>query len=248
MERPGGERGTQLARQNDLVTELDRAQVEKALESAYQNVTTVADRLGDADLMRPSRCAGWAVGDVLYHQLLDARRALRTFASPSAGPPDVDDVGYWRAYAPQGDAADGGPEAAAHARHVRIVAAAYPPGTLAWEWRETAAAAGRAARACRNRAVTTQGHVLTTADFIATLVVEATVHYLDLTVGLPAAPPPDAAGLALVRRVLDGLLGTPMPAGWDDRTCALKGTGREEITADDRAVLGALAGRLPLFA
>jgi len=231
-----------------LVRELGRAEVESALQAVYQNVSTVADGLSDADLMRPSRCAGWALGDVLYHQLLDARRALRTFASPSAEPPDVDDVEYWRSYSPEGEHAPGSAEAAAHARHVRIVAAAYPPGTLAWEWRETAAAAGRAARACRNRAVTTQGHVLTTADFIATLVVEATVHYLDLTVGLPAAPPPDAAGLALVRRVLDGLLGTPMPAGWDDRTCALKGTGREEITADDRAVLGALAGRLPLFA
>jgi uncharacterized protein (TIGR03083 family) len=231
------------------MSELDRAEVESALESAYQNVTTVADGLGDADLMRPSRCAGWAVGDVLYHQLLDARRALRTFASPSAEPPDVDDVGYWRAYAPQsGEDEDlGSAEAAAHARHVRIVAAAYPPGTLAWEWRETAAAACRAARACPHRAVTTQGHVLATADFIATLVVEAAVHYLDLTVGLPAAPPPDAAGLALVRRVLDGLLGTPIPGGWDDRTYALKGTGREEVTAQERSAFGPPAGRLPLF-
>ena len=226
-----------------------RAEITDALQAVYQNVTAVADGLGDADLMRPSRCAGWAVGDVLYHQLLDARRALRTFASPSAEPPDVDDVGYWRAYAPQHGEQEGlgSPEAAAHARHVRIVAAAYPPGTLAWEWRETAAAACRAARACPHRAVTTQGHVLATADFTATLVVEAAVHYLDLTVGLPAAPPPDAASLALVRRVLDGLLGTPMPGGWDDRTYALKGTGREDVTADDRAVIGALADRLPLF-
>jgi uncharacterized protein (TIGR03083 family) len=229
------------------MTELDRADVEFALQAVYQNVTTVADGLSDADLMRPSRCAGWALGDVLYHQLLDARRALRTFASPSAEPPDADDVGYWRSYSPEGEYAPGSGEAAAHARHVRIVAAAYPPGALAWEWRETAAAACRAARACPHEAVTTQGHVLTTADFIATLVVEAAVHYLDLTVGLPGAPPPDAASLALVRRVLDGLLGTPMPGGWDDRIYALKGTGREEVTAGDRAVIGALADRLPLF-
>jgi uncharacterized protein (TIGR03083 family) len=230
-----------------LVSELGRGVVADALHGAYQNITTVADGLGDADLMRPSRCAGWAVGDVLYHQLLDARRALRTFASPSAEPPDVDDVEYWRAYSPDGDYAPGGDEAAEHARHVRIVASAYPPGALAWEWRETAAAACRAARACPHAAVTTQGHVLATADFTATLAVEAAVHYLDLTAGRPAAPPPDAASLALVRRVLDGLLGTPLPGDWDDRTCALKGTGREELTAGDRSALGALADRLPLF-
>jgi Mycothiol maleylpyruvate isomerase N-terminal domain len=127
------------------MSELDRGAVETALEAVYRNITTVADGLGEADLMRPSRCAGWAVGDVLYHQLLDARRALRTFASPSAEPPDVDDVGYWRAYSPQGHVPPGGAEAAAHARFVRIAAAAYPPGTLAWEWRETAAAACRTA-------------------------------------------------------------------------------------------------------
>jgi Mycothiol maleylpyruvate isomerase N-terminal domain len=228
---------------------LARAEVEDAIEAGYQNVTTVADTLSGADLMLPSRCAGWAVGDVLYHQLLDARRALRTFASPSAAPPDVDDVGYWRAYSPQSGEHEalGSAEAAAHARYVRIVASAYPPGALAWEWRETAAAACRAARACPHPAVTTQGHVLTTADFIATLAVEAAVHYLDLTVGLPSAPPPDALSLALVRRVLDGLLGTPMPGGWDDRAYALKGTGRMPVTGADRSAIGPLADRLPLF-
>lgn len=228
------------------MAELHRADVESALQAVYQNVTTVADGLSDADLMRPSRCAGWALGDVLYHQLLDARRALRTFASPSADPPDVDDVGYWRSYSPESEYAQGS-AAPAHARHVRIVAAAYPPGALAWEWRETAAAACRASRACPHEAVTTQGHVLATADFIATLAVEAAVHYLDLTAGLPAAPPPDPASLALVRRVLDGLLGTSLPGDWDDRTCALKGTGREPVTAVERSALGARADRLPLF-
>jgi Mycothiol maleylpyruvate isomerase N-terminal domain len=71
------------------VSELDRAGAENALQAVYRNTTTVAGGLGEADLMRPSRCAGWALGDVLYHRLLDARRALRTFASPAAGPPDV---------------------------------------------------------------------------------------------------------------------------------------------------------------
>jgi uncharacterized protein (TIGR03083 family) len=231
------------------MSDLDRTAVENALEAVYRNITTIADGLGDGQLMLPSLCAGWALGDVLYHQLLDARRALRTFASPSADPPDVDDIGYWRAYSPQSGEheASGGAEAAAHARHVRIVAAAYPPGALAWEWRETAAAACRAARACPHQAVTTQGHVLRTADFIATLAVEAAVHYLDLTAGLPASPPPDAASLVLVRRVLDGLLGTPMPGDWDDRTYALKGTGRAPVAEGGGSAIGPLADRLPLF-
>ena len=234
------------------MSDLSQAAVLDALDAGYRNVTAVAGGLGEADLMRPSRCAGWAVADVLYHELLDARRALRTFASPADRPPDCDDVSYWTGYAPggasNGDAPAYAEESAAHARYVRIAAAAYPPGALAWEWSETAAAAVRAGRACGHKAVTTQGHVLTVADFAATLAVEAAVHYLDLTVALPDAPAPEPASLALVRRVLDGLLGTPVPASWDDVTAALKGTGREALTEADRHALGPSASRFPLFA
>jgi hypothetical protein len=50
-----------------------------------------------------------------------------------------------------------------------------------------------------------------------------------------------------VRRVLDGLLGSPMPGGWDDQAYALKGTGRVPVTEADRSGIGALADRLALF-
>jgi uncharacterized protein (TIGR03083 family) len=231
------------------VGDLDTATAVGAVTAAYENVTAAIDGLGEADLMRPSLCAGWTVADVLYHMLLDARRALRTFATPSADPVDTDDVSYWLPFSPRSGQpfASGGAEAAAHAKYVRIVSSAYPPGALAWEWRETSRAACRAARACPHETVTTQGHVLRTADFAATLAVEAAVHFLDLTDGLPAAPPPDPASLALVRRVLDGLLGRPVPTGWDDRTYALKGTGRLPLTEQERTKLGPLADQFPLF-
>ena len=127
---------------------------------------------------------------------------------------------------------------------------ALPPirrARLAWEWRETATAACRAARACPHQAVTTQELTLRTSDFIATLAVEGAVHYLDLTVGLPSAPDLDPASLALVRRTLDGLLGAVMPGDWDDVTYALKGAGRVPVSESDRASIGALADRLPLI-
>jgi uncharacterized protein (TIGR03083 family) len=201
------------------------------LDAIYRDITEHVSGLGPAELLRPSRCAGWTVGDVLYHQLLDARRALVTFASPAVGPPDVDEVTYWRGFAPGDDGS------AAHARHVRIVASAYSDGMLGREWRDTAAAAVRAARDCPHDFVTTQGHVLRTGDFVSTLVFEATVHHLDMTAEPPA---PDA--LRVVRRVLDGLLGETGP-DWDDRTYALKATGREPLTDAERAVYGA---RFPL--
>jgi hypothetical protein len=90
-----------------------------ALAAVYGNMTAVADGLGEAELMLPTRCAGWVTGDLLYHQLLDARRALRTFASPVGGPADTDDVSYWRKYSPRGGEHEalGSAESAAHARH-----------------------------------------------------------------------------------------------------------------------------------
>lgn len=231
------------------MTELDHAAVLDALETGYRRVTDVVTGLGEAELMRPTGCAGWAVADVLFHQLLDAQRALVAFATPVTEPPDRDDVTYWAEFTPQpGEAGtqarDG---AAAHARFVRLAASAYPPGTLARVWSETAAAACRAARACQAAGVATQGHVLRPADFTATLAVETAVHYLDLTVDLPSVPPPDPVSLTLVRRVLEGLLGSPLPASWGDASAAVKGTGRVPLTDEDRTVLGPLAGRVPLF-
>jgi hypothetical protein len=235
--------------ENRSMSRLERTAVEDALAGVYGKVSQVADELTEAAALLPSRCAGWVVLDVVYHELLDARRALCTFASPSADLPDADYASYWRPFAPASGhpAALGSNGPARHARHVRIAASAYTQQMLAREWRETAQAAVRAARACPHEALATQGHTLRTADFIATLAVEAAIHYLDMTVALPAAPGPDPASLALARQVLDELAGSPLPGGWDDATCALKGTGRLLLTPEDRSALGPLAGKLPLF-
>lgn len=222
---------------------------EEALAGAYGKISEATDDLTEASALLPSRCAGWVVLDVLYHQLLDARRALVTFATPSADPPDTDYASYWRPYSPDSGhpAALGSSGAARHARHVRIAASAYTPRMLSSEWRETSAAAIRAAKGCSYQALATQGHVLPTADFIVTLAVEAAVHYLDMAIALPAAPEPDPASLRFTRQVLDQLAGSPLPANWDDATCALKGTGRLPLSPADQSALGPVAGKLPLF-
>jgi hypothetical protein len=156
----------------------------------------------------------------------------------------VDSVTYWRRFRP--DAGDGG---VGHARFVRISASAYaaPEDDLVGHWRISAEAAVRAATATDPRgSVETQEHVLTVSDFVHTLVVEATIHLLDLGLETDIAPPPPDT-LALVRGVLDGLLGEPVRAGWDDTEYALKGTGRLPLSQDDRIILGEQAERLPLL-
>jgi uncharacterized protein (TIGR03083 family) len=227
-----------------------------AMASAYRALAEDASRLDEDELARSSLCGGWTRADVLFHTLLDAQRALVTFATPAAGEPDADFVSYWKPFRP------GYEGSAEHAGFVRRASAAYSSRrTIARQWTETAAAAARAAvRLPADVKVATQGHVLQIGDFMATLVVEATVHHLDVLAcdgvlttadgvlaGNPRLAGPGGDGLAVVRRTLDGILGGPVPTDWDDATYALKGTGRAALTAADRARLGTGSDRFPLL-
>ncbi len=224
-----------------------------ALTETYAAVTATVSALTDAEWTQATRCEGWCVGDVLYHLLLDPRRTLVAFASPTAQAATTDLVEYWRRYRP------GREGAARHAEYVRRAAAAYPDHLhLVEEWEETSAAALRAAAAAIasgadesggvNARVRTQGLVIAVPDLLATLTVEAALHLLDLTVHLPHPHPVPPTALDTVRLTLNGLLGTPLPRGWDPLTGALKGTGRAPLDAGDGAQLGPLADRFPLLA
>jgi Mycothiol maleylpyruvate isomerase N-terminal domain len=81
--------------------EPDRARA--AMVASYQAVTSDAGNLGEDQLARPSLCQGWSRADLLFHLLLDAQRALVTFATPAAGEPDVDFVSYWAPFRPGGE-------------------------------------------------------------------------------------------------------------------------------------------------
>jgi len=219
----------------------DFVEARDALADAYGRVDEIVGPLAEPELLRSTRCLGWTVADLLFHLLLDAQRALLALATPADAPADTDAVTYWRGYQP-GDGL-------AHALYVRRSAAAFQsPTTLVRLWSETARAVVRAAAAAPpGGRVATQGKVLAVPDFLATLVVEAAVHHLDLVAHLPGAPDPGAGPLALARRTLDGLLGAPVSADWDDATYALKGTGRLPLSAEERATLGVLTDRFPLF-
>ena len=77
--------------------------------ASYQAVTDDVKKLDDDELGQPSGCRGWSRGDLLFHMLLDAQRALVTFATPSSGEADVDFISYWAPFRP--GAAGRGPSA-----------------------------------------------------------------------------------------------------------------------------------------
>ena len=216
-----------------------------AFDRAYGGISDLAVGLSRADLLAFSRCHGWVVADVLFHLLCDAQRALVALASPAPGPPDRDFVSYWTGFATAAD------DPAPGAWRVRRSAAAFLDGTgVVTLWQETASAAVRAAgSAIPDGYITTQGHVLAVPDFLTTLVTEAVIHHLDMTVELRSAPNPGPEAVALATRTLDGLLGSGVsrPGTWTAEEYLFKGTGRLPLSLQDRDALDDAAERFPLL-
>ena len=212
------------------------------LSSAYRELSAVLSSLSVEEGFEPTGCAGWTAVDLGFHLLSDARRALVALHTPADGPADTTAVDYWTAWRPPepGDEDELWSTRIAASAHGGLlpIAACYAETTAA-----VVVAAGEARLA---HLVRTQGRTLPVADLLSTLAVEAAVHHLDLVLRLDR-PGPSAEPLGEVRRILEGLLGAPLPDRWDDVTAARRGTGRERLTAQDRLELGPAARRFPLF-
>lgn len=94
--------------------------------------------------------------------------------------------------------------------------------------------------------VATQGHVLSVDNLLDTLVVEATIHHLDMTTHLHRLGP-HLEPLAVTRATLDGLLGRPTPDAWSSQRWLCTATGRAPLTEEHRSFLGTDVDRLPLL-
>ncbi|MCF2436317.1 hypothetical protein LV779_26030 [Streptomyces thinghirensis] len=160
-------------------------------------------------------------------------------------PSDRDAVTYWRDWTPDTDGA-------VQERALEPGLRRHDPRIRPVERPVSGDGGGRGHGRVGGRAPEPRGHpgtaVLTVADLLTTLGVEATVHHLDLTVALPTAPGPSLAGLTAVRATLDGLLGRPGAAGLERR--ALRPApppAAHRLTESERHALGPDADRVPLF-
>lgn len=199
--------------------------------------------LADADFARPSGCAGWLVRDLVCHLVIDAQDILITLATPAAEEPTRDAVTYWDV---TGTPPTG--EDPLDALTVRLAAAYGEPWLLRFHLDDVGSAAGRAAGlAGPGLRVGTRDEVFAVADYLSVYVLESTLHHLDLIAHLPAAPPPPAEGLARARELLEAIAGTAIPSSFSDRDALLIGTGRRAPTEPEKAELGELAPRFPLF-
>jgi len=190
---------------------------------------------------RPTACAGWTVRDLVHHLLADAQRALVALATPSSGPVDRNSTTYWLD-------SPGAPDADSRGiRAVRSMASQWRLEYLTATFAETTTAVVTlAGRAVPEELVASQGHVLSVGDLLATLVVEATIHHLDMTVDLDSAGP-HPEPVAITRDTVDGLLGRSTPEAWNNEQWVRAATGRAELLEEQRSYLGSDLKRLPLL-
>lgn len=198
--------------------------------------------LSDTDLTRPTACRGWHVADLVTHLRLGADEVLRGLASTTNNPADRDALSYWSDWP-----AKGAPSFA-DVRWLWAQSAAYSHGgELRSHFEDSARAAQSAgARAPAGR-IEFQSHVMTIDDFLATWVVEFTVHHLDLVRYLDAQPSPDPGALRFTVVSLEALTATRQPRDWNDHTFLRKATGREALDSADLRQLGDHADRFPAF-
>lgn len=211
------------------------------LGEAYGPLLQLAEVVDERQGWTPSLLPGWTVRDLLLHLASDCQRALVAFGTPSVEPADTDEVTYWSQSKPGTEGAQAG------LRGTRIMASAWTSVRGPADLYVEAARAVLTVAATSNpeSVVTTQRRRMTIDSLLRTLAAEAVVHHLDLEPVLPE--PPSSLALAEVCRVLDALLGETATAGWSEVRYIRVGTGRLSLTEEERAALGPLADRFPLF-
>ncbi|MGI5171563.1 maleylpyruvate isomerase N-terminal domain-containing protein [Spirillospora sp. CA-253888] len=210
---------------------------------SWKALRAAVAELPDEDFARPSGCAGWLVQDLVCHLVIDAQDVLITLATPAEGEPTRDAVTYWEVSGtpPTGDDP-------LDALIVRLAAAYQEPRLLKFHLDDVGSAAGRAAElADPALRVETQEQVLTAGDYLSAYVLEWTLHHLDLVAHLPHVAGPPAEGLARTREMLEEIARSAFPASFSDEDALLVGTGRRAPTDAEKAALGDLTAKLPLY-
>lgn len=198
-------------------------------EQARQFVDVCAG-LSDLELLDPSRCRGWSRLEVVAHVRDGMDELAATLGVPTDRAPDHDAAGYWDSHPDDRD-----DDPVPHILHLRRTASAYarPSGAV----RHLADATTRAAAVVSDtpdRVVLFQDKSMTTADVIATWVVELAIHLLDLRVRHAPVP----AGAALALRTLEAIAESDVPKGLGTQEALLAALGREPWPLDAPAPAG----------
>ena len=167
----------------------------------------------------------WTLAELVAHLIRQVTR-LTAYAGEPVGDaePSVDRFGYYRY-----NHAAMAPDVAARAvQEARKVDAETLPALFAESWPDDAELA---ADLPADRLVATIRGAMRADEYLATRVLEVTIHHLDLRAALDLPPTPTPEAGALVMALLEGMLDGPRPRNLGRVRFLLTATGR--IPSDD---------------
>ena len=218
--------------------------------SSWDALRRTVAQLPDDAFEAASGCRGWRTADLVQHLSLQAQELLIALAAPAETPPTADSLSWWTPTTvfPTGDSDE-------DALLARLADAQGGPVRSREHFEHVAAAAGRAALLAHpDLPVAAAERILTVRDLLGALVLEVTLHHLDLHAHLPdfalSSPmPPPADALAEARDMVERRLRLRLPARWADEHVLRVATGRRAPTAaehTDFEELGERGQMLPL--
>ena len=215
-----------------------------ALRAEAEHTAAFLDRIEPAQWRLETRCPPMDVRELTVHMMRGAYRVIEFLSKPPVlDEPEKDGVTYFR-YDPVATGIG-------VVKRAKEESQARPADAdLAGEWRSAWRDALAAAEAAieDDPVVASPSGTLRLNEYLRTRCVEVTIHHMDVRDALGGEPDPTPAGLDAACDVLRGLLGTDLrPLGMDDVRFALVGTGRGELTAAERDMLGPLTDSFPLL-
>lgn len=217
--------------------------VVEALAREVGSLGRALRKLSAGEWSTPTRCEPLTVLQLTAHMARGASRIEEMLAADAVDDePEKDAVTYF-----QYDADAEAPLIAARAQDVAADIGDGPAMVAYWD--EHWSRALRGARAADPARVgPTVFGTMRLDEYLKTRIVEVVIHHFDLDDALGHDVHPDPGALGLCGDVLRGLLGTDLrKAGMDDVRFAYVGTGRAPLSDEERAYLGPLADRFPLF-
>lgn len=215
-----------------------------ALAAEGAKTTAFLNGLDDAGWEAPTRCPPWRVREIVIHMITMLEFMRHSVQEDRLDIEPAKDRVTWWDYDIDEDKSDA-------IEWIKNASKEFPDGPLADRWQsafEGAVEAGRAHLAEGDHVVRPDNPIRA-SEYVATRVLEVTIHTMDVRDALGLAPDPSPEGLAVTLGILRRRLGEdPIELGFDGVDFIILSTGRREMNDHDRARLGMPATRLPLLA
>jgi uncharacterized protein (TIGR03083 family) len=227
-----------------VTTEGPREEID-ALAAEGAKTAAFLRGLDAPDWKAPTRCPPWDVREIVVHMTAMIEAVAGTAAKPPvSAEPRKNRVTWWDY--------DIEEDQAATLDWVRQEATTYPEGSLAGRWQaalERCVPAVLAAMTAGDPVVQPGDNPILISDYVATRVLETTIHTMDVRDAFDLGPDPSPEGAAVTLGILGTRLGAdPIAMGFEAADFILLSTGRRPLTDEDRERLGSHAARLPLLA